>query len=293
MKFRVLGAALLALVASLTVLRLFHFGAELEAAAATYDPNIAAATDTTAAAGECPLGARQGPAGRSQWRTAGGVPYTVITPSNYRPDLPHPLLTVYAPAGFNPWLSERYAGLTHAATSAGFVIVYVGSLRMSLAAVTRMAAASDAVSQSWCIDPARRYASGHSDGGTVATALAALPEHRDRLRALAVSGMGWQQEDFAATPCPSPTAILILHGAQDRHFPGFGRQAAAWWSACNRCTDAGAPTLPADQGEPCHHYQGCAASTWYCEPARSHWRWAGEPQQLVDFLQQQDHGRQP
>jgi hypothetical protein len=76
--------------------------------------------------------------------------------------------------------------------------------------------------------------------------------------------------------------VMILHGAADTHFPGFGREVAAWWSACNRCAGQGSP-----DANFCHAFSGCAAETIYCEPDRSHWRWAGDPQTIVQFLARQ------
>lgn len=286
MKFQLLGIAVLCLVAALMAPLFFHFGEALRPAAATYPAPRSASLG-------CPLGQRSGAGGRMQGKSAQGVPFAVVTPLNYRAEVAHPLLVVYAPAGFSPGLSERYAGLTHAATAAGFVVSYVGSLRMSLEAVDRMAMVADEVLKTWCIDPSRVYATGHSDGGTMATAVATLPRYREGVRGIVVSGMGWQKLDFDATQCPAAKPVMILHGAQDTHFPGFGRQAAQWWSACNRCTDAGEPSLAQDGNERCHYYQGCAADTVYCEAQRSHWRWAGEPQQVVEFLSHRDRALQP
>jgi polyhydroxybutyrate depolymerase len=73
---------------------------------------------------------------------------------------------------------------------------------------------------------------------------------------------------------------MILHGAKDRHFPRFGREAAAWWARCNACTGSGTP-----DARGCRSHTGCAAQTVYCEtPDRGHWRWAGDAPQMLDFL---------
>lgn len=276
-----LGAGALGLTAIWMADRFFHSGAALQAAAARYSY---AKPD---AGNACPLGSRSGIGGRTERKSARGVPITVVTPSNYRGDVSHPLLMVYAPAGFGPGFSERYAGLTGAATAAGFVVAYAGSLQLRLETVDRLAAVPGEVIEGWCIDPARVYATGHSDGGTVSTAIAALPRYRGRVGGIVASGMGWAQQDFDTAECPEPLPVMLLHGAQDSHFPGFGRAAARWWSACNRCTDAGEPAVAGSTGEACHRYRGCSKETVYCEPERSHWRWAGEPRQVVDFLARQ------
>lgn len=264
---------LLVAAAVIAVVSLLHWGAPIEAADARY-------ADRADAGGTCALGPRDGAAGRHSRRSQDGVPYVVVTPRNYRPGQAHPLLMVYAPAGFGAGLSERYAGLTQVATGAGFVVSFVGSLQLGPAAVDKLAGVPAEVIAGWCVDPERVYASGHSDGGSVAVALAALPKHQGMLRAIVASGVGWQAADFAGIKCPAPLPVAILHGADDTHFPGFGREVAAWWSACNGCTGQG--RVGPDS---CRTYEGCAAETVYCEPDRSHWRWAGDPQDVMSFFQ--------
>jgi polyhydroxybutyrate depolymerase len=270
-----LTALLIGLSAFVAVVSLLHWGAANE----TSDARYPEAVDS---GGSCAQGPRSGRAGRHEGRTAGGVSYVVVTPRNYRPAYAHPLMVVYAPAGFDAGLSERYSGLTGLATAAGFVVTYVDSLQLSLDVVDKFAAVPTEVAAAWCIDPARLYATGHSDGGTVSVALAALAQYHGRFAAIAASGVGWQTADFAELKCPAPMPVMILHGAADTHFPGFGHGAAAWWSACNHCTSQG--SLDANA---CRAYSGCAAETVYCEPDRSHWRWAGDPQTIVQFLARQ------
>lgn len=276
-----LGVAVLGIAGLLAANALLYSGEEIAAADASYGNDVG---------GACPLGPRDGSAGRHERRSAQGGRYIVVAPRNYRPELAHPLLLVYAPAGFGPGLSERYAGLTAGATRAGFVVSYVGRLQMSLDAVERLAAVIHEITEHWCIDPERVYASGHSDGGTVATALAALPKYRGLVHGIAVSGAGWQKADFDAAGCGAPLPVLVMHGAHDSQFPGFGRDAAAYWSACNRCEDAGKLEVPIGA---CHRFRGCAAPTVYCEAHRSHWRWAGDPPAIMDFLVRQATEKAP
>lgn len=271
-----LSVIVLGVAAFLATKTLLHGVEEIEAVDASY---------TSAAMGACPLGSRDGTSGRHELRSANGVPFTVITPRNFRSGVTHPLLVVFAPAGFGPGLSERYAGLTAEATRAGFVVTYVGSIQMSLVTMDRFAGVVHEVEEHWCIDPARVYASGHSDGGTVATALSVLPRFNRLLRGIAVSGAGWEKADFDSASCVSPLPVLIMHGANDGHFPGFGRDAAAYWSACNRCKDSRKPQMQSNRI--CYTFMDCAAETIYCEPERSHWRWAGDPPEIIGFLARQ------
>ncbi len=272
-----LGALALTLAALAAASGLLHWGAAIQAADARYGP-VATANSV------CSRTDIGDSTGRFERRTDDGVPYILVTPRNYNPTRRHPLLMVYAPAGFGPGLSERYAGLTHLATSAGFVVAYVGSLPLGLEAVRKMAAVADAVAARWCVDQERIYATGHSDGGTVSMALATLPEYRGKVASVAVSGVGWRGDDFAGHDCPPPLPILIAHGANDTHFPGFGRQAAQWWAACNGCE----PDAREADAEGCASYRGCAAETVYCETDRSHWRWATEPETIMNFLRRLD-----
>ncbi|MGQ0501863.1 MAG: alpha/beta hydrolase family esterase [Panacagrimonas sp.] len=264
---------LLAAGAVAFAVNLMHWGDANEAADARY-------ASAAGASAECALGAREGRAGRFERRTPGGVPYTVVTPRNYQPGHVHPLLMVFAPASFSAGLTERYAGLTQLATQAGFVVAYAGSLQLSLPAVEKLSAVPAEVVAGWCIDPARVFSTGHSDGGTVTIALSALPQYQGRFAGIVASGVGWNQQDFADVKCPAPLPVTILHGAGDTHFPGFGRDAAQWWAACNRCTGQGAVGADA-----CRSYTGCAAETVYCEPDRSHWHWAGDPEQVMAILE--------
>ena len=163
----VLMAAIAAVLASL-----LHWGQAIEAADANY------ATGAAAADAACATDTRPGSAGRHRLRSRDGVPYVVVTPRNYRPQHGHPLLVVYAPAGFSAGLSERFAGLTHEATTAGYVLAFVASgPLLTPEAVRRMASVPADVAAQWCIAPGRIYATGHSDGGTVSLALAALEAH--------------------------------------------------------------------------------------------------------------------
>jgi len=268
------------LAVAMALASLMHWGTAIEAAEAIYAESDDAGT-------VCMNGAQTGVAGRYPLRSRSGVPYTVVTPVNYRPRHAHPLLVVYAPAGFSAGLSERLAGLTHEATAAGYVLAFVGSgPPLTPETVDRMAAVPAEVAARWCIAAGRIHVTGHSDGGTVSLALAALEAHRGTVDAIAVSGAGWQATDFIGLDCPPALPVMILHGADDSHFPGFGRESARWWSSCNDCRGE-----QAADASGCRRYIGCAAETVYCETPRSHWRWAGEPRQVLDFLSRQaDHG---
>jgi polyhydroxybutyrate depolymerase len=215
-------------------------------------------------------------------RTAGGVALTVRTPSNYDPHYAHALLVVFAPAGADRVTNEHFTGLTGVATRAGFIVVYADHKTLSLSTIRDLGTIPTLLAQTWCIDPSRIFLTGHSDGGTVATALALSGEPNGQYAGIAPSAAGFTAADLAAYRCPAPLAVRVTHGSADELFPGFGRQAAAWWATCNKC-DAASPERRADD---CVEYPGCAAGarTVYCEHAGRHTTWPSRNQMLIEFF---------
>ena len=102
--------------------------------------------------------------------------YNVRTPANYDAGIAHPLLVVYAPAGANARQNEALTRLTSAATREGFIVAYASNRSMSVETVIKFSKLPAGVAGKWCIDLRRVYATGHSDGGTVSTAIAVLDE---------------------------------------------------------------------------------------------------------------------
>ncbi|HYM03109.1 MAG TPA: poly(3-hydroxybutyrate) depolymerase [Stellaceae bacterium] len=215
-------------------------------------------------------------------RTAGGVALTVRAPSNYDPTYAHALLVVFAPAGADRFVTERFTGLTATATRAGFIVAYVDHKPLSQATIRDLGTVPAVLAQTWCIDARRIFLTGHSDGGTVATALAVWAEPTRPYAGIAPSAAGFTGADLAAYRCPSPLAVIVAHGAADELFPGFGKEAAAWWAACNKCEAA----APARRADGCVEYRGCAtgARTVYCEHAARHIAWPSWNDTLIDFF---------
>lgn len=214
--------------------------------------------------------------------TAGGVGVTVRTPRNYDPRYRHSLLVVYAPAGVGRFLSERLTHLTFAATQAGFIVAYADHATMASPVIEDLGGVPDVVARHWCIDPARVFLTGHSDGGTVATALVVASARPHQIAGIAPSAAGFAAADLAQYACPTPLPVLVMHGAADRHFPGFGRQAVEWWARCNRC-DATSPERRADG---CVAWRGCAPGgrTIYCESSGGHAAWPNRNATLLEFF---------
>lgn len=271
-----LGSLVLSALAGIG-LSLLHWGVALQSGTASYPDSSV----------ECSLTGSPGRAGEHAARTRKGQRYTVVTPRNYRPDQPHALLLVLASAGMNAALSERFSGVTHAATSQGFLVAYAHSMAGSVqrAKIALLGEIAEDVARQWCVDAEQIFLAGHSDGATAALALALDIPMTSKPAALVLSGAGWTVPDLEKAECTGPTPVLIAHGSQDGHFPGYGKPLARWWAACNRCDGYGASD---DDG--CTHFLGCAADTLYCETPRSHWRWAVDPDPAIRFLALQRQG---
>ena len=232
----------------------------------------------------CPLGERSGQGGMSNdERTEHGITYAVRTPANYNPKILHPLLMVYAPAGSSRFHSERLTNLTFTATTAGFVVAYADSLRLSLEAIPELGTIPRLIAKKWCVDERRVYLTGHSDGGTVALALALLDETRHIPAAVAPSAAGFRQADLETFSCPEALPALIMHSADDHLFPGYGADTAAWLASCNECQPR---SIDKDENG-CMAYSGCTAAnrkTIYCEGTGAHRHWPALNTALLSFF---------
>lgn len=213
-----------------------------------------------------------------------GFQYNVRAPANLDPTYAHPLLVVYAPAGHSAAQSESLTRLTTDATHRGFIVAYVGSSPLSQQKVIGLARVPKEVARSWCIDPNRVYATGHSDGGTVSTALALLKETKGIVSAIAPSAAGFSPKDLEGFQCPEPIPVMVMHGKRDTHFPGWGKEAALWWARCNAC-DLAKPPSPQDDG--CITFAGClpGGRTDYCEGAGAHEDWPPLRNRVIHFFE--------
>lgn len=223
--------------------------------------------------------------------TAGKLSYLVRTPANYDARFAHPLLVVYAAAGASASQTEHYTRLTAAATSRGLVVAYVDHRPMGLKNVVELGGVAQNVAARWCIDRQRVFLTGHSDGGTVSTALALLESTRVGVNGIAVSAAGFTKQDLEEMQCRSPIPVMIMHGAKDTLFPGWGRETAQWWAHCNGCA---APVAGPDTAG-CVTYSNCAsaAPVLYCEGQQSHREWPGLESRIVEFLLRQQIGTGP
>ena len=84
-------------------------------------------------------------------------------------------------------------------------------------------------------------------------------------------------------------SALVIHSRDDKLFPlpEYGRHAAQWWAACDRCGNE--PVAPDAQG--CIAYSDCAGDTTtkYCETGGAHTRWPSINDSLLVFFKQARH----
>ena len=233
----------------------------------------------------CSAADRPGPAGGvDRITTRHDIPFSVRTPINYDGTLAHPLLVVFAPAGYQRFASEAFYGLTHEGTAAGFIIAYPDHLKLSMRAFEELGQVPALVTARWCVDSSRVYFVGHSDGGTAAAAVTFLGASELRPRAVAISAAGIRQQDLEQYACPQPLSVLVVHSRNDELFapPSYGKEPARWWAACNRCQ----PVPGAVDGEGCVEYGGCAPAvrTRYCEVDTPHRQWSVPTAALLAFF---------
>jgi polyhydroxybutyrate depolymerase len=217
----------------------------------------------------------------SEWSPA-GIRYSVRTPANYDGAVAHPLLLVYPGAGQSRLAIERFTGLTKAATAAGLVVAYTDHRRLSLKTLDELAMIPTHIATKWCVDTQRIFLTGHSDGGTAASAIAFREANAPRPRAIAPSAAGLRATDLNAYSCPPALSVMVLHNSNDELFPGFGVQAAQWWATCNGCD----LTKPDRGFDGCIEYSRCSkhVEVRYCEHAGGHRLWPDANDRIIDFF---------
>ncbi len=214
--------------------------------------------------------------------TVNGIRYNIRTPSNYDAKFAHPLLMVYAPGGRSRLASERFSGLTHMATSAGFIVGYADSRQLSIPVIKELGTIPGLIAEKWCVDEKQIFLTGHSDGGTASTALAFMETTKHIPAAIAPSAAGINGKEIAEFPCPEPISVMVMQNTDDSYFPGLGSQTVNWWANCNQCEET--PVNEAKSG--CARYENCAngVTTIFCEKPGTHSDWPPLNQVILDFF---------
>lgn len=139
----------------------------------------------------------------------------------------------------------------------------------------------DALEGQLCVDAARVYATGFSNGAFMASRLAC--ELPDRIAAVAVVG----GLHFPGASCAAPVPLLAFHGTADAVVPIEGGPVRAWqytgaydamarWSANNGC--AGDPEIHSvSAGTIRSDYASCRATTTFIVIGGAAHIWPGSP----------------
>jgi polyhydroxybutyrate depolymerase len=118
------------------------------------------------------------------------------------------------------------------------------------------------IAKKYCIDPARVFAAGQSNGAFFVNALACYRPSAVRAVAPAAGGGPPGQCE------KSTVTAMIIHGTNDNTVPvSSGKFARDYWLQANGC--AGAQSAPADPA-PCVSYVGCAEPVLWCEHGGGH-----------------------
>ena len=222
--------------------------------------------------------------------TERGIRYFVRAPLNYDKRIAHPLMMVFSPGDRDGLGTEWFTKLTTAGTRNGFIVVYADNRPRKIPISNRPLAEEwilelgtipALVATKWCIDLEKVFLTGHSNGGTISTALTLLEESALSPAAIAPSGAGFRGQDLKSFACPAPTPVLIMHSKNDKLFPGYGAEAIQWWKQCNKCSNK-VQALGAD----CISYPDCErkVSTVYCEGEKSHGAWPKKNEQIISLF---------
>ena len=188
-----------------------------------------------------------------------------VVPERYRPDEPHALVIAFHGRTSSNATVRRYYDLERHAR-APTLFVYPAGMREpgeryswsdpgETGAALRDYALFDAVlalmARSYCLDPERIFAVGHSLGGWFANSLACA--RGEVLRAVGSLAGGVNRSD-----CRGTVAALLFHNPHDRLVAyEYGLEARDLFRAHNRADDDGGRTLLG--GFACRHYRDPAA----------------------------------
>lgn len=229
--------------------------------------------------------------------------FRVHVPPSYDADAPTPLVLMFH-GGFGSGRQlENGSGMSVVADREGFLAVYpdgTGAVRTwngggccnpaareNVDDVGFVDALLDHLESELCVDRARVFSSGMSNGGILSHRLAC--ELSDRIAAIApVAGT------IMIDPCTPtrPVHVMQIHGTDDGHVPweggfGCGPSGADYtsvpdtlegWRTRNACDATTTETFAMGDGT-CDGYEGCAdgGDTWLCAIEGGGHSWPGTP----------------
>ena len=187
----------------------------------------------------------------------------VWRPPGYGSDYPYPVIFMLHGAGGNGPNLRSFVNLEDDVENLA-LIVYLDALpddegvpRWDDADLDFFDAALTEVAATHCVDEARVFAAGFSNGGAFANAIGCA--RRQSVRAIAsVAGGGPGGEG-----CQGAVPALIAHGVHDEAVPiESGRASRAYWQQQAACGDTEVPAL---DDQHCSGFQGCAVPVVWCE----------------------------
>jgi len=233
----------------------------------------------------CKAGSKTGKTGSTNGElSSGGVKFNVRVPASYKATVGAPLIMVYAAAGGTADNMEPFTGLTTDGNKRGYIVAFVDHVSPNnYSGVQDIAQIPGEIAKKWCVDTARIYMTGHSNGGSVIYIMLARNNwYTHYPAAIAPSAAGMSAAAFKQFPCPktSPPA-MVLHSSNDTLFPGFGKDARDWWVSCKKCSKTATTTTAG-----CKGYSGCGdgSTVHYCETSGSHGTWPKLNSAMLDFF---------
>ena len=232
-------------------------------------------TTTTTAGVECP-GGGLGPGDHTLELDHGGLTRTALlhVPPGYDDGVATPLVVNFHGLSSNAGQQVLFSGMNATADAEGFIVAYPegvmnswnageccgGAQEQGIDDVGFVRALVEAIEAEACVDPARIFATGMSNGGFMTNRLAC--EANDLFAAFAPVSAA-----LVTIPCAPARAIptMIFNGTQDALVPYdgglfFGAQETfAFWVEASGCE--GAPVTTYDEGAAtCETFDSCEAA---------------------------------
>jgi polyhydroxybutyrate depolymerase len=128
------------------------------------------------------------------------------------------------------------------------------------------------LSQNYCIDRSRIFATGHSWGGDMTHVLSCFTDLFRATVPVAANDPYWFRSPTGPVACTGKTAVWTMYGLQDTSFNdrgANGRKVRDFWLTANQCTGVTQTgdlniALPSGKKEDCVSYRGCKVDTRLC-----------------------------
>jgi polyhydroxybutyrate depolymerase len=198
--------------------------------------------------------------------TVSGHQYYVKLPTGYDPDKAYPVLFMFNPTN-NPisW-AEQSAGFEQNGAKDAWIRVYPHPANSSAgwngSDVSFFEPLYDTITNSFCVDKARMFASGESSGGDFSSILGC--EHADKLRGIgpcATKPVTNYPLEASQRDCTGTVTAVVIHGRNDNVVgPENGPATRDFYVEVNNCTSMSMPVAGyTDTLSNCVEYQGCDA----------------------------------